>query len=81
MFPFTNTQIMWHALNGSTSGDIPISYSTGNPDRLSYLIMGLERLTQYSVVVYATNSEGRGANSERMNVTTTAVGKGDQRMM
>lgn len=43
----------------------------------TYLITDLQRLTMYSIFVYATNAKGRGVDSDEMNISSTAVGEFD----
>ena len=63
-------QVVWYSQSES-----PRSYVVGS-DVLHYVIReGLTRLTQYTVYVYASNGRGKGSDSQRMNVTTDAVGK------
>lgn len=44
----------------------------------NFTITGLQRLTLYSVTVYATNSIGEGMTSHPTNITTSPNGKSEK---
>ena len=66
----SSLQVVWYSRS-----ERPRSVIIDNGD-LHYVIKeGLIRLTQYTVYVYAFNSRGKGSDSQRVNITTDAVGK------
>jgi len=51
------------------------SYTLEGPAlQTHYLIPNLQPVTVYTVLVHATNQEGRGRDSEEVNITTNATG-------
>ena len=69
MMMSSSLQVVWYSRS-----ERPRSFVIGS-DILHYVIKeGLTRLTQYTVYVYAFNSRGKGSDSQRVNITTDAVG-------
>ncbi len=64
---------MYRVLNGSSAGDV-FSINVDASLDTSALLPGLNRLTNYSVLVYATNSHGASPNSNLETITTSAEG-------
>ena len=70
MMMLSSFQVAWHSRSESPRSSVV------DGDVLHYVISeGLTRLTQYTVYVYASNRRGKGSDSQRVNVTTDAVGK------
>ena len=72
MMTSRSLQVVWQTQ--STSGVASTYVVNGNTTQ--YVIQeGLTRLTQYTVYLFASNTRGRGSNSQMINVTTGPVCK------
>jgi hypothetical protein len=70
MMMSSSLQVVWFSRS-----ERPRSFVVDS-DVLHYVIKeGLTRLTQYTVYVYAVNGRGKGSDSQRVNITTDAVGR------
>ncbi len=66
-------QVTWQS---HEQGELPnMETLNGSNPPTTYLITNLQRLTMYTIVIYATNEKGRGVDSEEMNISTSAVGE------
>ena len=64
---------MYRALNGTSAGEFMARMVPSSAGTVAVLT-DLDRLTQYIVMVYATNAHGASPNSNMEIKTTTATG-------
>lgn len=68
------TQIMWKAVNSSSAPAGYMSMVMASSQGSSTVLTGLDRLTVYTVFMYANNSQGMSRDSLAVTLSTSATG-------